>query len=139
MNYTRLILSIICTYVFVFGFDFLYHGILLVDIYNQTAFLWRSPSDMAEKMNFVLAVQLGFSVFMCVLYAYYAPETTFGQGLRFGFAIGLLLGLMQMGTYTFMPISFLLTWLWFSGTFIQCLTMGAIMGLIYKRPEKYDR
>lgn len=132
-NYPRLILSIIATYIFVFAFDFMYHDVLLVEVYNDTAFLWRSPEEVIAKINFILAVQFCFSLIMCVLYAYYAPQTNFGQGLRFGFAIGLLLGLMQMGTYTFMPVSFLLTWLWFSGTFFQCLTMGAIMGLIYKR------
>lgn len=132
MNYARLILSMIVTWVFVFCFDFVYHGLLLVDIYNETAFLWRSPEDMMDKINITLSIQFSFSALMCVLYAYYAPEKTFGQGLRFGFAIGLLLGLMQVGTSTFMPVSFLLTWLWFSGTFFQCLTMGAIIGFIYK-------
>ncbi|MFP4313974.1 MAG: hypothetical protein ACLFR0_06580 [Alphaproteobacteria bacterium] len=109
---------------------------MLVDIYDDTAFLWRSPEDVADKIPLTLTIQFLFSAFMCVLYAYYTPQATLGQGLRFGFALGLLLGLIQMGTYTYMPISFLLTWLWFSGTFFQCLTMGAIIGLIYKKPER---
>lgn len=136
MNYFRLFLSMIAVFIFVFGFDYLYHGILLIDIYNYTAWLWRSPEEMMEQFPYTIATQIGFSILISVLYAYYVPETTFGQGLRFGFAIGLLLGLMQAGSYAYMPISFLLAWLWFSGTFFMCLTIGAILSFTYKRQEE---
>ena len=136
MNIIRLIISILFVFAFVFGFDYLYHGVLLIDIYDDTAFLWRSPDDMVEKLPYMTAMQFGFAILMSVLYAYYTKITNLGHGLRFGFTMGLLLGLTQMFTYTYMPISFLLAWLWFSGTFFQCLSIGAILGFTYKHKEE---
>lgn len=133
MNYTRFIISVFVVFGFVFAYEFFYHGILLMDLYEETAFLWRSQQDIQELLPWTIAVQLAFSFLLTLLYSYYPSEQNLGYGLRFGLLTGLLLGTMQAGIYAYMPITFLLAWLWFSGMVFECLTIGAILGLLYKR------
>ncbi len=130
MNTKRCILATIAVFVFVFVSDFLIHGQLLKDIYEQTAHLWRPQSE--HNMAFMLASQILFSLVITVIFSRHYEAKGIGEGFRFGLLIGLLLGTIQLGTYCYMPIPLSLTLSWVAASLVKGLGSGLALALTYK-------
>lgn len=133
MNYLRLILAALAAFIFVFIFDFVYHGILLKPIYESTAALWRPPEQMMAFMPLAISIQLSFALMMTIIFSSFGKGSGFSEGVRFGALMGMLLGLLQVGMYSYLPVPFEMAGAWFAGSFFDALGAGAIIGLIYKR------
>jgi len=131
MNTKRYLLATLATFVALFAIDFIVHGKLLTDLYQQTAQLWRPQEDY--RMPFMLISQLSFTaVFVCLFTRNYEAKGT-GEGLRFGFYIGLLFATMNVGMYSYMPIPLTLVGAWIIASIIKGLIMGAVTSLVYKK------
>lgn len=133
MNYTRLALAIIAAFLFVFGFEFFYHGVLLKPLYEQTMSLWRSDEQMMALMPVAIGIQFLFALLTVIIFAGFAPQTGLKQGVRYGALLGLLIGLLQFGQLTYLPIPFELATAWFAGSFFETLVVGILAGLIYRK------
>jgi len=131
MNTRRFALSIVAVFIFVFLFEFLLHGLLLTDLYRQTAQLWR-PQEEA-KMIFIFLSQFGFAVVATYMFTAHFENRGIGEGLRFGLYVGLLLATIEIGRYCYMPIPGLLATVWVAGALIKGLGSGAVLALTYKR------
>ncbi|MFT5396677.1 MAG: hypothetical protein ACI85N_001882 [Gammaproteobacteria bacterium] len=59
MNTKKFILALTCAFVFVFAFEFLWHGFLMEDMYEATITVWR-PEDPAY-MIYIFASQFLFA------------------------------------------------------------------------------
>jgi len=131
MNKKRYVISSFVVFVFVFLYEFLVHGFLLKDIYMQTAQLWRSEEEY--KMIFTLISQLGFSAVLAYIFTLHYEGKGIGEGIRFGLYIGMLLGSIEIGTYSYMPIPMVLMLSWVLVSLLKGLGTGVVLSLVYKR------
>ena len=129
----RFIGAIIATFVFIFAYDFVYHGMYLADTYKATATLWRPEADMNQFMKYLTFGQL--LVALGVVWIVFRTER---GSWAAGALTGIVLGVIAAGTSTIfyavqpLPADLVCSWI-FSG-FIQSAVAGAIAGSIYK-PE----
>ena len=137
MNVKRLILSLIGVVLFVIAFDFLFHGIVLKNMYELTKFIWRPE----PKMGAMLFSQLSFSLAMGAMYVYLQRQcdqhanTCSGckLGVVFGVGVGLILGAVKIGSYCYLPIPLSLVISWVGLSVLKCIGVGCILGVLYKQ------
>ena len=131
MNTKRYFLAVLATFVAIFVVDFIIHGILLTDMYMKTAQLWRSQEEYL--MPYMLISQLTFTAVFVFIFTRNYKGKGIGEGLRFGFYIGLLFATMNIGMYSYMPIPLALVGAWIVASIVKGLIMGAITSLVYKK------
>jgi len=131
MNKQRYIVSLFTVFVFVILYEYLVHYILLKEIYMQTAELWRPEKEM--KMLFMFMSQFGFSAVLAYIFTLHYEGKGIGEGIRFGLYIGMLLGSIEIGTYSYMPIPMVLMLSWVLAALLLGLGSGVVLSLVYKR------
>lgn len=131
MNKQRYVISVLATFVFVFLYEFLVHGYLLRDLYEQTALLWRPEEEY--KMLVMSMSQLGFSAVLAYIFILHYEGKGIGEGIRFGLYIGMLLGVIELGKYSYMPIPMVLMLSWVLAALLIGLGSGVVLSLVYKR------
>lgn len=130
----RNILTVIFTFIAIFLTDYLIHGVLLMDLYEQTSELWRGEEDMI--CWWMLLMQFALSVLLVVIFGQNFEDKGFMEGMRFGTFAGLVLGTAMAGTYAYMPIPFSLALSWFIGALIQFTIVGIILQFSYAKFTK---
>ncbi|MCI5060309.1 MAG: hypothetical protein MRY79_04470 [Alphaproteobacteria bacterium] len=133
MNKQRFALSVIAGFVFIFAYEFLVHGILLLPTYETTPHLWRAPEEMGDYSIFMFAMQFLMSAVLCFIFTRNFEDKGIGEGARFGAMMGLLLGLAMFASYAWMPISIGLALGWLVTTFVEIVILGVIFSLLYKK------
>ncbi|MGH1375121.1 MAG: hypothetical protein ACRBCK_02130 [Alphaproteobacteria bacterium] len=133
VNIMRFLAIIFAGFVFVFAFDFGYHAILLEGQYMATAHLWRPQETMEEFFLFAMLCQLAYIIALAFVFTRHYEGKGIGEGVRFGLAIGGLLGVAQFGIYPYLPIPFTLAALWAIGTVVQITGLGIIFALVYRK------
>ncbi len=134
MNIGRWIIASIVVLIIFFALEFLFHTVCLRSLYEQTSNLWKE--DMNKGLMFLSQI-IGAFLF-CFIYTkgYEGKGSGIGEGLRFGFWIGLFVTVpMALGTYSVMPIPGKLAFYWFIMGMIEFLIAGLFVGLIYKKAE----
>jgi len=132
MNAKRYLMAALAVFVFFVVFDFVWHGVLLADIYNETQALWRPEAEWQALYPWTLLLTLAFAALIAFLFTRNYERKGMGEGLRFGLYIGLLIGLMHAGAYFYMPIPFALAGLWFVGGVLWGLGAGVILAALYR-------
>ncbi len=133
VNITRFLAAITVGFVFVFGFDFVFHALLLEDQYKATAHLWRPQEAMSAYFSVAMASQLAYVTAMALVFTRHYEGKGICEGVRFGILIGLLMGVAQFGIYPYLPIPLTLVLAWVVGTLIQCTGLGVIFALLYRK------
>jgi hypothetical protein len=137
MNAKRLILACLAVFIFIFGYEWVFHGRILKGTYLQTGWLWRSESEMMERFGWLAGGQLLLSVIFCLIYAL-SERSRVGvaQGIGYGLLMGLLLTAPTLITYTVQPMPLNLIGAWIAGGIIKLTVAGAILGAIYRPKAK---
>ena len=127
----RALIAMVAVFVAWTIIDFIVHNLMLMDLYASTQDLWRSPDEI--KLSLIhLSTAIAAVVFVYV-YARFFGEKNLGNGLRFGFFIGLAWGVgMGYGSYAVMPLPYALALGWFLGTLVEFIVGGFLVGLIVK-------
>ncbi len=133
VNIMRFLATILAGFVFIFAFDFVYHAILLEGQYASTAHLWRPQETMEEFFPLAMLCQLAYTIALAFVFTRNYEGKGLGEGVRFGLAIGGLLGVAQFGIYPYLPIPFTLAALWAVGTLIQITGAGVVFALVYRK------
>lgn len=123
-------------FVTLFALDYLLHGMLLKDLYHQTASLWRPEAEMKSMMWYMWLGYLVFSpVFVCIYSkGFEDSKGSIGQGIRYGFWMGILLSVMpNLICYAVMPIPLKLAVSWIVGETIKYTCLGTVLGFAYKK------
>lgn len=131
MNIQRYVISALVTFVFVALYEFLVHGYLLMDIYTQTKELWRPQEE--SNMIFMFASQLGFAAVAAYIFTLHYEDKGIGEGVRFGLYIGMLIGAIDIGTYSYLPIPMVLMLSWVLASLLKGLGSGVVLSLVYTR------
>ena len=134
MNAKRWLLASVAVVVVIGVLEFLIHGVLLADMYKQTASVWRSEAEM-QKMMWVFWVGiLVFAPFFALIYVkgYEKGKPGLGQGFRYGLYVGAMLSVMNsFGWYVLLPIPLGLAFYWFLAILVEFIAAGVAAGLVY--------
>ena len=116
--------------------EFIDNGVLLADIYKQTAAVWRPEAQMQSLAWLFWLGYLVFAPVFTLIYTkgYEAGKEGFGQGLRFGFYVGLLTSVpMNLIWYAVLPIPATLSVYWTLAGMVEMIAIGITVGLIYRK------
>ncbi len=135
MNTKRWLLASVAVVVVMGVLEFLIHGVLLSDIYRQTASVWRSEAEMRQMMWVFWAGILVFAPFFALIYVkgYEKDKPGLGQGFRYGLYVGAMLSVMNsFGWYVLLPIPLALAFYWFLAIPVEFIAAGVAAGLVYR-------
>jgi hypothetical protein len=132
MNIKRYALAVVAVFTFIFLFEWVWHGILLKDMYQKTMSVWRPEADMKQFFPFMMLTQAAVALILTFVFTRHYEGKGLGEGLRFGTYMGLLLGIMSAGWYAYLPVPAILAILWGVGGLIMGLGIGAVASLVYK-------
>lgn len=111
--------------------DFVIHGVILKETYEQTAQFWRPMAEM--RMGLMRLVTLISAAAFVLIYAKFVSEKSLKRAVLYGLLMGVGYGVsMGYGTYAVMPIPYKLAFVWCHGTLIECVLGGLVTGLIVK-------
>jgi len=135
MNTKRWLLASVGVFVVIAVMESFIHGVLLSDIYRETASVWRAKPEMQQMMWIFWAGYLVFAPFFALIYVkgYEKGKPGLGQGIRCGLYVGAMLSVMQsFGWYVILPIPFVLAFYWFLAILVEFIAAGAAAGLVYR-------
>jgi hypothetical protein len=134
MNTKRWLLASVAVLVVLAVLEFLIHGVLLSDLYRQTASVWRSEAEMQKMMWIFWVGMLVFAPFFALIYVkgYEKGKPGLGQGFRYGLYVGVMLSVMHsFGWYVILPIPLALAFYWLLGILVEFIAAGVAAGLVY--------
>lgn len=129
----RNLLAVIAIFVAWSILDYLIHGIMLASSYEATANLWRPMEEMNPLLCY--GVKLGFTICFVLIYDLLISNKSLQNGIKFGLLLGLGNGLVDLGSYVYMPIPLTMAGAWLAAALIQTGIAGAIVGAMIKQPE----
>jgi hypothetical protein len=133
MDFKRFFGAALAVFVFIFVFEWLIHGVLLMGEYRETQSLWRDFSDKPVNMFLHIFYQLIFAIWVTFVFTQIFPLGGLWDGLRFGIYFGVFAGLLTGMWYIHLPVSASLGWSWFATSLVEGIGTGIILGVSYKR------
>ena len=119
-------------FVFIFGFGFVWHGMLMKDAYMETAALWRTDPDFNRHFWILL---LGHVVVAFAFTGLYVSKVGM-QSASVGFGYGICFGIFCVGLdlirFAVEPLTARILWMWIAGSLISFAILGALVDAIYK-------
>jgi hypothetical protein len=131
MNTKRYVIAAIVLFVFIYIYEAIVHGMLLMPMYLETPNLWRG--EMTAYLPFNIAIIALLALWITFIFTRFYREGGARNGLHFGFYLGLLSGIQAAGAYYYLPISAALAGAWFLANLIESVVGGLIIGAIYHR------
>jgi|GEM_PF-147842 len=129
----NIIATSIATFIFIFIFEYLWHGVVLTDLYIQTSDLWRTPAEMQDYFQYAFLTQISLAVLLTFIFGKKYEKRGLMEGARFGLYAGLFIGIMQSASYAYMPVPGALAFLWLVGGILEGIGIGITISAIYKQ------
>ena len=130
MNMKRFFIAGVCAFIFVFLYEFLVHGFLMMDLYTQTADVWRPAEE--TNMAILLLSQFLFGMAVAFFYPIVGLDTEdCKKGIPFGIGLGLVMATPQIATYCYLPIPLTISLFWALSEFIKAIVTVLIVSKIY--------
>ena len=136
MSLKRCVLASVAAFAVFFVLDMIVHGHLLTGLYTATKSVWRPMEGGHQKMWLMMLGKLFFAKIFVWIYTkgYEDGKPGMGQGLRYGFLVGLLVSVSYVSVwYVVLPIPFKLALGWVVSGMANCMAAGVVVGLIYRR------
>lgn len=129
---TRFIVSVIAAFAVIFGFQYVYHGVLLMPTYEATASVWRPMTEMQQMMPWCIGAKLALAIAFTWIFSKHYEGRGVGEGVRFGLYTGMLLGISTFMSYIHLPISLGLAAAWFVGEVAMAVLVGITLSYTYR-------
>jgi len=114
-------------------FDFIYHGQILANAYNETAELWRPVEEMNKYLPFTLINTFVYAFVLTIIFKIGYKGGGIKEGLRFGVLVGILVGICLFSFYAYMPMTYTVALAWLLGTILQTILAGIVLSKIIKK------
>ncbi len=125
------LMATIATFILIFLFEWLFHGILMMPDYEATAELWRDEQGMRELFHFSLISQflraMAIASLFCWITKNDCDSLSIATGVKIGLLIGLLSGAGMLGSYAYTPIPLDMAIKWFIGEIVLGVIIGAML------------
>ncbi|MBN2367044.1 MAG: DUF1761 domain-containing protein [Calditrichaeota bacterium] len=133
MNTKRWLITSLVVFVVAQILEFIIHAVILSGIYETTAHLWRSESEMNSMMWIMWLSGLIWAFLFVYIFIKGYEGRGIMEGVRFGLIIGLFFSIpMSLGSYAAQPIPFSLAVYWFIFGVIEIVILGVVTALLYK-------
>jgi hypothetical protein len=132
MNHQRGSLALICAFVLVFLFGFVWHGVLMKGMYNETASLWRTEGDFQNHFWILILGHAVVAFAFTGLYVSKVGLNSAATGLGYGVVIGIFCAGVELIRFAVEPITTKILCMWIVGDIIQFAVVGAVVGAIYR-------
>lgn len=133
LNIKSVTITILAVFAYVFITDYIIHGVILMEAYQQSAPMWRSPEQMQSFFPWMLVGQFLIAKFFVLIFAKGYEGNGIGEGVRFG----LLLGFFNAGAYFIQyavsPLPLSILWGWIGLGLLQTIGGGVLAAGIYKK------
>ena len=137
MNHKRGAIALIVAFVAIFGFEFVWHGILMKPAYTETAALWRADSDFLNHFWLLLLGHVVVAFAFTGLYISKIGVQSAAAGMGYGIVIGIFVAGGDFIRFAVQPLTTKILWMWIAGGLIEFAILGALVGAIYKpQPPK---
>ena len=130
MNIKRFILASLAVFVFIFIYEWLFHGLLLKDMYTATASLWRPQGQCIFPA--MLAGQILFPLIFTFIFTKGYENKGLAEGARYGLLIGLLFVPNHLIFYAVQPLPLNLVAAWIIGGLAEMILAGMILAAVYR-------
>jgi hypothetical protein len=131
MNWKKFFLAFGGAFVFVFLFEWLFHGLLMRSSYSEVSSLWRPEADFRSYFPLLVLGQAVFVFFFTMIFANFM-----GAGPGAGARLGVLVGLLGVGAnliqFAVQPLTTKILLAWAIAGIVEFAIAGAIVGAIYK-------
>ena len=134
LNVKQWIIASIAVFIAMSILEFIVHAVLLQSWYVEYPQYWRPEAEMMGLMGWM---HLGYAIFALLFTLIYSKgyegKPGVGEGIRYGFWVGLLLHLPKMfALHTIYPYPGGLLVAWMVSGIIESIILGALVGMIYK-------
>lgn len=123
----------IVVFIFIFISDFIIHGNILKNAYEQTAHLWRTEQAMQDYFLWMLLAQFLIAKFFTLLYARGCENGGVKEALRFACFIAPFAIAPYFIQYAVIPLPASILWAWVGFGIVQIFGAAAVAGLVYKK------
>lgn len=135
MNWKRYIFGALIVWVFIFFYEFLLHGVILSDSYQQIARILRPEEDMGRFFGLVLFGEFLLSFGFCYIFVKGRESSSLLEGVRFGLVAGVGFGVAASAIdFAVFPFPLALSAGMAIGYVIEMILSGIIIAWIY-RPQ----
>jgi hypothetical protein len=111
--------------------DFVIHGLILQPTYATLPGLFRPQAEMKVVLMAIVALIAAFA--FAAAYGWFVNPKSAMTGLKYGLVVGFGGGVsMGYGSFSAMPIPYVMALGWFLGTWIEFAVAGLIVGAIEK-------
>jgi hypothetical protein len=131
MNWTKFLIAFVVTFVFLFGFGFLWFGTLMHGAHMEVPSLWRPEADFNNHFTWLILGHVVMAFFLVMLYARHGGGTV-SSGTCLGFLVGLVYSGNDLINYAIEPITTKILCGWIVGDILMFAIAGALIGAIYK-------
>ena len=133
MNVKRYILASIAVFIVMVIYAGLVHGVLLANLYQATANVWRGQADMMAFFPFNLVMKGLLTLWFVFILTRFSSAGGWQGGLTVGFYFGVFAGLHAAFSYYYLPIGVTLAGAWFLKSVVEWMLCGAVAGAIYRK------
>jgi hypothetical protein len=136
------LLSALALFAFTWAFDFIVHGHLFMNYYEETAALWRPQDEMRAFLPWCIAMHGLLALVVAGAYQCWRSKVTVGavgscdcpyrKSMGFGLVIGLIVGITWASAYFFQPIPEKLALLWLISSIVKWTLAGIVLNLAYR-------
>ncbi len=137
MNAKNFAIASIAAFVFIFIFDFLFHGFYLKNTYEEIANLWPPEEAMKRYMVWLTLGQIVISIGFVALFTKAFKRGGLAEGAIFGFLVAIIFigNLLIWYAVSPYPTSLLINLI--VSTLIELVLAGIIVAFIYKSKSNY--
>tara|TARA_B110001454_G_C12721908_1_gene435066 strand:- start:6021 stop:6425 length:405 start_codon:yes stop_codon:yes gene_type:complete len=122
-------------FVFVFAFEFLVHGFLMMGMYEASMSVWRPQAE--SNMAVMMLSQFLFAMAVAFFYPIVGPDKDCKKAIPFGFGLGLVLAMPQIASYSYLPIPFSISLAWAASSFVKALASTFIVAKIFNKLDGF--
>ncbi len=127
----KMLLGAIAAFIFVFIFEFIVHGFLMMGMYEATMSVWRPQAE--SSMSIMLLSQFLFALAVAFFYPIVGPDKECKKALPFGLGLGLVMAMPSIATFTYLPIPISISLMWAAASFVKALGSVVIVAKIINR------
>ena len=132
MNHKRGFIALICAFIVIFLFEFLWHGMLMKGAYMEVANLWRSETELQAHFWSLILGQLIIAFAFTGLYVSKIGINSAATGAGYGIVIGIFFAGSNFIQFAVQPLTTKILWMSIIGGVVELAIVGAIIGTIYK-------
>ena len=131
MNWKKFFTAFIATFVWIFVFGWVYHGMLLHNTYAAMLGLMRAQTDVQFPLIILGQVVMAF-FFTLIFVRGFGSGGGVAGGFRYGFLLALFLCGLDIIDYAVDPLTTTVLFAWWIGGIIELAIAGVIVGALYK-------